>query len=167
MRVSIGTSSQWIGSRKPRDDPVDHLRGVGLGAPRQAEDEAQLVDVVDRRARAEDVAEPLGAGADEGLRAGVAEYPQDLAEGPGVAEGHEHQRRLRRAPEHGVGAVLAAVGKQRDRIEARRRRPPVLRHPRPQCCQAHAPPLRSMIPGAAARRPLPPGEVWHERHNVG
>ena len=59
MRVSIGTSSQRIGSRKPAIDPVDHRRRVGLGMAGQPEGEAQQVDVVDRGARAEDLDQPL------------------------------------------------------------------------------------------------------------
>ena len=58
MRVSIGTSSQSIGSRKPATIRSIIAGASGLGVARQAEGEAQQVDVVDRGARPEDLDQP-------------------------------------------------------------------------------------------------------------
>ena len=102
------------------DDPAIIAGAVGLGMAGQAEGEAQEVDVVDRGAGSEDLDQPRGAGADEGVRAGMPEHAQDLVERLGVGEGDEDERGAGVAPEGGVGLELPAVGQRGDRIEPRR-----------------------------------------------
>ncbi len=98
-------------------DAGDDRGLVGVAHDRQHADEAEDADVIEPRAGADDLAQPVGAGADEGFGAVMSERPEDRVERARAGQRDQQDRRRAFGGDLMVLEEAAAVRPSADRIE--------------------------------------------------